>query len=235
MTIEELNKLIKEELDAFFEAEEGGDDIEVTTDEPAAETGEEAMDLLRQIYDMIKPEIEGEEGGEEPEMDMEEPEDEGDEEAEEELDEEVLSEGMMEFMEFFTQAKGMMTGGEEVVNKLVTDAQFVRLLLGTLTGWATLMGWEFRDNIKKTIQTLANKTKGKVKASLMKIANSDEAIKKLEGNIEEAVDNHTFFRGDNVGRTVVKAKDVQGTREKASLKEGFDGAARFQKLANIKK
>ena len=56
-----------------------------------------------------------------------------------------------------------------------------------------------------------------------------------EEEMDEAVDNHTFFRGDNVGRTVVKAKDVQGTREKASLKEGFDGAARFQKLANIKK
>ena len=55
-----------------------------------------------------------------------------------------------------------------------------------------------------------------------------------EEEMEEAVDNHTFFKGDNVGRTVVKAKDVQGTREKASLKEGFEGATRFQKLANIK-
>ena len=151
MTIEELNKLIKEELDAFFEADdeemdvdgEGGDDIEVTTDEPAVETGDEALDLLRQIYDMIKPEIEGDE---EPEMDMEEPE--GEEEEGEEAEEE---------------------GDEE------------------------------------------------------------------EEELDEAVDNHTFFRGDNVGRTVVKAKDVQGTREKASLKEGFDGVARFKKLANIKK
>lgn len=148
MTIEELNKLIKEELDAFFEAEDeeveapeadGDDDIEVTTDEPDVETGDEALDLLRQIYDMIKPQVEPEGEMEEPEMDEEEP-----EEAEEE-------------------------GGDE------------------------------------------------------------------EETVDEAVDNHTFFRGDNVGRTVVKAKDVQGTREKASLKEGFDGAARFQKLANIKK
>jgi len=148
MTIEELNKLIKEELDAFFEAEDeevevpeadGDDDIEVTTDEPAE--GDEALDTLRQIYDMLKPMVEPEE--EEPEMDEEEPEEEEGEEAEEEGDE--------------------------------------------------------------------------------------------EETVDEAVDNHTFFRGDNVGRTVVKAKDVQGTREKASLKEGFDGAARFQKLANIKK
>lgn len=149
MTIEELNKLIKEELDAYLneeqtdeaymEDEDGDDDIEVTTDEPAEE--DEALDTLRQIYDMLKPMVEPEDEMEEPEMDEEEPEEEG-EEAEEE--------------------------GEE------------------------------------------------------------------EETVDEAVDNHTFFRGDNVGRTVVKAKDVQGTREKASLKEGFDGAARFQKLANIK-
>lgn len=68
MNIKELNKLIKEELDAFLEAE---DDIKITTDEPDVKSGEEAMDLLRQIYDLIKPEMEGGEGGEpEPEMDM---------------------------------------------------------------------------------------------------------------------------------------------------------------------
>ena len=63
---------------------------------------------------------------------------------------------------------------------------------------------------------------------------AEEEGEEEEEELDEAVDNHTFFRGDNVGRTVVKAKDVQGTREKASLKEGFDGAARFKKLANIK-
>jgi len=66
MNIKELNKLIKEELDAFLEAE---DDIKITTDEPDVKSGEEAMDLLRQIYDLIKPEMESGEGGE-PEMDM---------------------------------------------------------------------------------------------------------------------------------------------------------------------
>ncbi len=146
MTIEELNKLIKEELDAFLEAEgdddtEGGDDIEVTTDEPAIDTGEEAMDLLRQIYDMIKPQVEPE-GGDDMDMDM------GDEEAP--VDDEAADE-------------------------------------------------------------------------------------EPEEDLDEAVDNHTFFRGDNASRVVPKAKDVQGTREKASLKEGFEGAARLKKLANIKK
>lgn len=83
MTIEELNKLIKEELDAFFEAED--DDIEVTTDEPGVETGEEALDVLRQIYDLIKPQIE-------PEEEEEAPEEEADEEEEEEAPEDEAGE-----------------------------------------------------------------------------------------------------------------------------------------------
>ena len=106
MTIEELNKIIQEELKAYLNEEQtdeaymedgdedapeadGDDDIEVTTDEPAAEDGEEAMDILRQIYDMIKPQVEPEE----PEMDVdaEEPaEEEGDEDGDEEEVEEAV-------------------------------------------------------------------------------------------------------------------------------------------------
>jgi hypothetical protein len=98
MTIKELNKLIKEELDAFMQEDEMddsmdmGDDIEVTTDEPEAE--EDPLDLLRQIFDMLKPivEPEGEMGDEGDMEDMEseeeeEAEDEGGEE--EEVDEEM--------------------------------------------------------------------------------------------------------------------------------------------------
>ena len=99
MTIKELNKLIKEELDAFMQEDEMddsmdmGDDIEVTTDEPEAE--EDPLDLLRQIFDMLKPLVEPE-GEMEDEGDMEdmesgeeeEAEDEGGEE-EEEVDEEM--------------------------------------------------------------------------------------------------------------------------------------------------
>ena len=91
MTVEELNKLIKEELSAFFENEDeletmdAGDDIEITTDEPEMGTGDEAIDLLRQIYDLVKPEIEGE-AGEEVELD--------DEEAEtEEIEDEEIGDG----------------------------------------------------------------------------------------------------------------------------------------------
>ena len=92
MNIKQLNKLIKEELNAYLREEEEmemsdmdmDDDIEVTTDEPDGEG--DASEILRQIYDMIKPEIEGDE---EPEMDMEESEEEEEEEeGEEEGDEE---------------------------------------------------------------------------------------------------------------------------------------------------
>jgi hypothetical protein len=107
MTIEELNKLIAEELKAYLNENEdedmdapeadGDDDIEVTTDEPAVDTGEEAMDLLRQIYDMIKPQVEPE-GGEEidaADVDLEEPADDaGDDEAADEEPEEDLDEAV---------------------------------------------------------------------------------------------------------------------------------------------
>ena len=85
MTIEELNKLIKEELDAYLgeDEEDGGDDIKVTTDEPE-DKGDEALDTLRQIFNMLKPLVDPEE---EPEMDM--GDEDKDEESEEEMDEAV--------------------------------------------------------------------------------------------------------------------------------------------------
>ena len=99
MTIEELNKIIQEELKAYLNEEQtdeayhedGDDDIEVTTDEPEEGDENEALDTLRQIYNMLKPMVEPEEE-EEPEMDMddEEPADEeGEEESAEEVDEAV--------------------------------------------------------------------------------------------------------------------------------------------------
>ena len=97
MTIKELNKLIKEELDAFMQEDEMddsmdvGDDIEVTTDEPEAE--EAPLATLKQIYDMLKPIVEPEEEvedfeGEEEDLEGEEEvEDEGDEGDEDDVDE----------------------------------------------------------------------------------------------------------------------------------------------------
>ncbi len=84
MTIEELNKLIKEELDAYLgeDEEDGGDDIKVTTDEPE-DKGDEALDTLRQIFNMLKPLVDPEE---EPEIDMD---DEGEMGDEDEADEDM--------------------------------------------------------------------------------------------------------------------------------------------------
>jgi len=101
MNIKELNKLIKEELDAFMQEDEmddsidAGDDIEVTTDEPDIE--DDPLATLKQIYDMLKPivepegeveDFEGEEEGEDFEGE-EEVEDEGDEDegSEDDVDE----------------------------------------------------------------------------------------------------------------------------------------------------
>ena len=102
----------------------------------------------------------------------------------------------------------VVTNGERTYNpKLMTTTELVELRESLL-----------RDIEEKEISKLHKQL--------------DEA--KDEDEVKEVVDNHTFYRGDNVGRTVPKAKDVQGTREKTSLKEGFEGATRFQKLANIK-
>ena len=94
MTIEELNKIIQEELKAYLNEEQtdeaymedGDDDIEVTTDEPEEGGEEEALDTLRQIYNMLKPMVEPEEE-EEPEMDMSDEEPAGEEDEEEAVDE----------------------------------------------------------------------------------------------------------------------------------------------------
>jgi hypothetical protein len=97
MTIKELNKLIKEELDAFLNEEQtdeayhedGSDDIEVTTDEPEEGGEDEALDTLRQIFNMLKPIVE-------PEDDEDEEGDEGVdlEDADEEGEEEPVDENL---------------------------------------------------------------------------------------------------------------------------------------------
>ena len=98
MTIEELNKIIQEELkaylneeqtdEAYMEDEDGDDDIEVTTDEPEEGGEDGALDTLRQIYDMLKPIVEPE-GEEEPIEDEEPAEEEDEEESAEEVEEAV--------------------------------------------------------------------------------------------------------------------------------------------------
>ena len=95
MTIKELNKLIKEELDAFLNEEQtdeayhedGSDDIEVTTDEPEEGGEDEALDTLRQIFNMLKPIVEPEDDEDEEDVDLEGADEEGEEGEEEPVDE----------------------------------------------------------------------------------------------------------------------------------------------------
>ena len=141
MTVEELNKLIKEELSAFFENEDeletidAGDDIEITTDEPEMGTGDEAIDLLRQIYDLIKPEIEGE-AGEEVELD--------DEEAEtEEIEDEEIGDGEDD-EEGMDEAVGYPNYKADQVQKVKHDASDVN------------KGLNESRQIKSRFQKLAN-------------------------------------------------------------------------------
>ena len=95
MTIKELNKLIKEELDTFLNEEQtdeayhedGSDDIEVTTDEPEEGGEDEALDTLRQIFNMLKPIVEPEDDEDEEDVDLENADEEGEESEEEPVDE----------------------------------------------------------------------------------------------------------------------------------------------------
>ena len=241
MTIEELNKLIKEELDAFLEAEDddvdGDDDIKVTTDEPAEE-GSEALDTLRQIFDMLKPLVEPEE---DEDLEGEETEDEeiaDGEDDDEGLDEGVLNETHMRIFEFMEET--------DILNKAVSDPVALQLIGSTIAGVAALFGYEAaKDKLSDAVKSLAKKGVSLAKKMLTKpelLAKLDTIDNEGEDAVDEAVDNHTFFRGDNANRVRPEAKDVQGRREKVNEsvekvteETSNDLTDRFQKLANIQK
>jgi len=77
MTLKELQKMIKEEFDAYME--EAADDVDVAVSDADVDVDAEqggAEDMLRKIYDMLKDKFEAEEEGDMDEMnDMEEAED----------------------------------------------------------------------------------------------------------------------------------------------------------------
>jgi len=82
MTLQELQKMIKEEFDAYMGEQEDDVDVSVSDNDVDAEMGdmddEGAEDMLRKIYDMLKDKFEAEE-----EEDM------GDVEADEDMSEEA--------------------------------------------------------------------------------------------------------------------------------------------------
>ena len=162
MNIKELNKLIKEELSAFFENEDeletidAGDDIEITTDEPEMGTGDEAIDLLRQIYDLIKPEIEGE-AGEDVALD--------DEEAEtEEIADEEIGDGEND-EEGVEEAVGYPNYKADQVQKVKHDASDVnkglnesllrmQKLAGLITEGEYKKKLSLKENVNKALYNL---------------------------------------------------------------------------------
>ena len=64
MKLDELKKMIKEELDSFIQNENEVSEVDVDVDAEAGDIedkGGESEDILRQIYDMLKDKFEGEE------------------------------------------------------------------------------------------------------------------------------------------------------------------------------
>lgn len=252
MTIEELNKLIKEELDSYLNENEeeevdaeGGDDIEVTTDEPAEE--DDALDTLRQIYDMLKPLVEPEDE-EEPEMDMEEP------EGEEEGEEESLDEGINESL-YVTPEE--INYSIELAKSLGFDDiksfhQALMMATGPVFLSVVLLLQLAQSGVSAVIPKLKTTLKGlKANPSRRDIPSSvgldeeEETDSKAPSTPEElaAAVNKKLMKLTRVRETVgypnYKADQVQKVKADAddvnqSLNESVDATARFKKLANIK-
>jgi len=208
MTIEELNKLIQEELGAYLNeadeaGEEGGDDIEVTTDEPGEPEEDDALGTLRQIFDMLKPIVEPEEEEEEePEVDME------DEGGEDDGDEEELEEDLKE--DFSTETL------PQIAQALGVGIPVVKMLL-------PLAGVAATASAATAIEKLQN-FMGKLAA---KKATTDEAV----GYPNYKADQVQKVKADATDVNQSLNESVEKTIEETSN----DLTDRFKKLANIKK
>ena len=86
MNLKELQAMIKEELDAYVNEQEV--DVDVDADDVKAD-GDDSMEMLRKIYDMLKPKFEDMEDMDEEMMDEEMDEEKMDEEMDEEMMDEV--------------------------------------------------------------------------------------------------------------------------------------------------
>ena len=82
MNLKELQAMIKEELDAYVNEQEVDVDVDAGDVDAGAEGGDDSMEMLKKIYDMLKPKFE----------DME------DDNIDEEMDEEMMDEEMDEEM-----------------------------------------------------------------------------------------------------------------------------------------
>ena len=191
MTIEELNKLIKEELDAYLGEEEGDDEIKVTTDEPE-DKGDEALDTLKQIFNMLKPIVDDED---EAEGEEEEGEEEGEEEDLEEntnLNEDAITASELAMLATVLAANAGIAfkaaGGKEGLKKAIQDAG------STAKGIAKFLG---QTGVGKGIKgggrgMEENMDHPNYRADYVKdVAHNAEKIK---GGLNESVDNTARFK-----------------------------------------
>jgi hypothetical protein len=89
MKLEELKKMIKEELDAFVANEADDVSVDVDSDDLDAEAGDKGTDdVLRQIFDLLKTHFEADDAG----ADDAKAEDEGDEVGEDPMEEDMMDE-----------------------------------------------------------------------------------------------------------------------------------------------
>ena len=89
MNLKELQAMIKEELDAYVNEQEVDVDVDAGDVDAGAEGGDDSMEMLRKIYDMLKPKFEDMEDMDEEMMDEEMDEEKMDEEMDEEMMDEV--------------------------------------------------------------------------------------------------------------------------------------------------
>jgi hypothetical protein len=196
MTIEELNKLIKEELDAYLDEEEGDDEVKVTTDEPENKE-DEALDTLKQIFNMLKPIVDDEE--EEEEEEGEEVDDEGEEvdDEGEDLEENVdLNEDMITASELamlggvmaanlgvaFKAAGGMQGLKDAIMDTGSTAKGIAKFLSGTNAGAGIKGGGRQEENMDHP----------NYRADYVKdVAHNAEKIK---GGLNESTDNTARFK-----------------------------------------
>ena len=91
MNLKELQAMIKEELDAYVNEQEVDVDVDSAEVDAGAEGGDDSMEMLKKIYDMLKPKFEDMDGDMEDmdEAEMEEMSDMEEAEMEEEMVDEV--------------------------------------------------------------------------------------------------------------------------------------------------
>jgi len=190
MTIEELNKLIKEELEAYLGEEEGDDEVKVTTDEPE-DKEDEALGTLKQIFNMLKPIVDDEEEEKEEEEEVD---DEGEaEDLEENVD---LNEDMITASELATlgtvmaanlgvafKAAGGMQGLKDAIRDTGSTAKGIaKFLSGTGAGAGIKGGGRQEENMDHP----------NYRADYVKdVAHNAEKIK---GGLNESTDNTTRFK-----------------------------------------